>query len=145
MDYPLFPPYCSDFLFFTPKSTDVDTSDYYRFFSQALLTSQDIATMFNTTLTVWAPTREAFSKFNNEDFNRLLEPIWLRHSTEFLLNHISAGAKSREAWVAEAPGTITMLNGATYEMRKSGPNPRIRNGPTEQARSYFGDLVALDG
>jgi uncharacterized surface protein with fasciclin (FAS1) repeats len=145
MDFPLFPPYCSDFLFFSPISTDIDTSDYYRFFRQALLSSQDISTIFNTTLSVWAPTREAFTTFNNEDFNRLLEPIWVRHATEFLLNHISPGAKTRQEWVDMAPGTITMLNGATYEMRKSGSDPRIRNGPTEQGRSYFGDLVALDG
>jgi uncharacterized surface protein with fasciclin (FAS1) repeats len=141
----LYPPYCSDFLFFTPKTTNIDTSDYYRFFTNALLSSQDISTIFNTTLTIWAPTREAFAGFNNEDFARLLEPTWSRHGTELLLNHISAGAKTRAEWVATAPGTITMLNGATYEMRKSGSNPRIRNGSTEQGRSYFGDLIALDG
>ena len=48
-------------------------------------------------------------------------------------------------WAASVLGTITLLNGATYEMRKNGDFPRIRNGPTEQAKAAFGDLVALDG
>jgi len=74
----------------------------------------------------------------------LLEPIWVRHATEFLFNHISAGAKTRQELVNEAPSYITMLNGATYELRKSGTRPRIKNGK-EQGRSEFGDLIALDG
>ena len=48
-------------------------------------------------------------------------------------------------WAASVLGTITLLNGATYEMRKNGDFPRIRNGPTEQAKAHFGDLIALDG
>ena len=145
MDFPLFPPFASDFTFFTAISTEHDTSDMYRFFVQALLTSEDIATMFNSTLTVFAPSRGAFANFNNEDFQRLVEPIWVRHSTEFLLNHITTPALSREELVARAPSTITMLNGQTYDLRKSGLNPRLKNGPTEQAKVYFGDIIALDG
>lgn len=145
MDFPLFPPFASDFLQFMPLSTSHDTSDYFRFFRQTLLSSEDIAVMFDTNLTVWAPTREAFAEFNNQDFNRLLEPIWVRHATEFLLNHITSPARTRQEWVEMAPGTITMLNGATYELKKTWGKPRIRNGPTEQGRSYFGDVVALDG
>lgn len=94
---------------------------------------------------MFCPSREAFGLFNNEDFNRLLEPKWQRHATEFLLNHITAGAKTREELVAEAPGFITMLNGATYELRRSGDRPRIKNTKFEQARSEYGDIAALDG
>lgn len=101
--------------------------------------------MFNTSLTMFCPSREAFEVFNNEDFNRLLEPKWERHATEFLLNHITAGARTREELVAEAPGFITMLNGATYELRRSGDRPRIKNTKFEQGRSEYGDIIALDG
>lgn len=147
MDFPLFPPWISDFTEFTGliPDTQYDTSDCFRFFRQALLSSEEIALMFNTTLTHFCPTREAFAEFNNEDFNRLLEPIWVRHATEFLLNMIAPGARTRRELVAAAPTTITMLSGETYELRKSGTRPRIKNGPNEQARSEFGDLIALDG
>jgi hypothetical protein len=144
MDLPLYPPFASDFAEFTQLYTSWDTSDCFRFFRQSLLSSEDISIMFNTTLTLFCPTREGFAFFNNEDFNRLLEPVWVRHATEFLFNHISAGARTREELLNGAPGSITMLNGATYELRKSGPRPRIKNG-SEQARSEFGDLIALDG
>jgi uncharacterized surface protein with fasciclin (FAS1) repeats len=100
--------------------------------------------MFDTTLTVFCPTRDAFAFFNNEDFNRLLEPEWIRHAKEFLFNHISAGAHSRQDLVNMSPSTITMLNGETYELRKSGTRPRIKNGAV-QSRSEFGDMIALDG
>jgi uncharacterized surface protein with fasciclin (FAS1) repeats len=90
------------------------------------------------------PTREAFSFFNNEDFQRLLEPIWYRHACEFLFNHITTPAMTRQELAAQAPGVITMLNGAQYQLRKSGEDPRIKNGE-EQGRSEFGDLIALDG
>ena len=145
MNFPLFPPFISDFTRFTPLSTTYDTSDYNRLFIATLLSSEDIALMFNTTLTVFAPDRQAFATFNNEDYGRLLEPIWVRHATEFLMNHISSPARTREELVASAPGYITMLNGATYELRKSAQVPRIKNGPQEQARVYFGDIIALDG
>ena len=145
MDYPLFPPYITDFAFFTPISTDVDTSDCYRFFTQCLLSSQDISEMFNNTkLTMFCPTREAFANFNNEDFNRLLSPDWYRHACEFLMNHMTAGDFTRNELVAQAPRRITMLNGQTYNLRKSGDRPRIQNG-NEEGRSEFGDLIALDG
>lgn len=145
IDFPLAPPAASDFVQFTSISTNWDTSDCYRFFRQALLSSQDIAAMFGSNVTVWCPTREAFAFFNNEDFNRLLEPIWVRHATEFLLNHISVPAMSRAEAISKAPGEITMLSGQTYELRKSGDRPRIKNGSNNQARSYYGDLLAIDG
>jgi len=144
LDYPLFPPYITDFAFFTPISTDHDTSDCYRFFTQCQLASEDIAEIFNTTLTVFCPTRQAFANFNNEDFNRLLSPDWYRHACEFLLNHITAGDFTRNELVHQAPRRITMLNGQTYNLRKTGDKPRIQNGP-EEGRSEFGDLIALDG
>lgn len=144
LDYPLFPPYITDFAFFTPISTDVDTSDCYRFFTQCQLGSEDIAKIFNTTLTVFCPTRAAFANFNNEDFNRLLSPDWYRHACEFLLNHMTAGDYTRNELVMQSPRKITMLNGLTYNLRKSGDRPRIQNG-NEEGRSEFGDLIALDG
>lgn len=144
LDYPLFPPSITDFAFFTPKSTNIDTSDCYRFFTQCQLSSKVIGEMFNTSLTVFCPTREAFSYFNNEDFNRLLSPDWYRHACEFLMNHITAGAMTREELVDEAPRQIIMLNGAIYNLRKSGDRPRIQNG-NEEGRSNFGDLIAIDG
>lgn len=144
MDNPLAPPFASDFAMFTPIATNIDTSDCNRFFTQCILNSQDIAAIFNTTLSVFCPTREAFSFFNNEDFNRLLEPIWYRHSCEFLLNHITQPAMTRAEFAAMAPSHVTMLNGATYQLRKSGDRPRIKNGD-EEGRSEFGDLIALDG
>lgn len=106
--------------------------------------SEDIAEIFNTTLTVFCPTRQAFVNFNNEDFNRLLSPDWHRHACEFLLNHITAGEFTRNELVMQSPRQITMLNGQTYNLRKSGDRPRIQNGD-EEGRSDFGDLIALDG
>lgn len=144
LDYPLFPPYITDFAFFTPISTDVDTSDCFRVFAQCQLHSEDIAEMFNTSLTVFCPTREAFANFNNEDFNRLLSPDWYRHACEFLLNHMTAGDFTRNELVHQAPRQITMLNGQTYNLRKTEDRPRIQNGD-EEGRSNFGDLIALDG
>lgn len=144
LDYPLFPPTITDFAFFTPISTNVDTSDCFRFFRECKLSSDDIADMFNSTLTVFCPTREAFTFFNYEDFNRLLSPDWYRHACEFLMNHIMLGAMTREELVAEAPRQIQMLNGAVYNLRKSGDRPRIQN-QNEEGRSNFGDLIALDG
>jgi uncharacterized surface protein with fasciclin (FAS1) repeats len=108
------------------------------------MTSQEISDMFNSTLTMLCPTREAFSYFNNEDFQRLLEPIWYRHACEFLFNHLTMPAMTREEMVALAPSHITMLNGATYQLRKTEDKVRIQNG-NEQARTNFGDLIALDG
>ena len=144
MDFPLFPPFISDIVEFTYISTSWDTRDCVKFFRQSLLSSEDISSMFQTTLTHFCPTREAFAYFNNEDFQRLLEPIWVRHATEFLFNHISAGAKTRQDLVNEAPSSITMLNGETYELGKSGDEFLIKNG-NDQGRSQFGDLIALDG
>lgn len=134
----------TDFAFFTSISTDHDTSNCFRLFRQCILSSEDIAAMYNSSLTTFCPTREAFSFFNNEDFQRLLEPIWYRHSCEFLFNHITIPALTREELAAQAPGQITMLNGATYQLRKSGEVPRLKNG-NEEGRSQFGDLIALDG
>ena len=129
-------------------STSHDTSDCYRFFRQSLLSSEDIATRFNTTLTMFCPTREAFTSFSYEDFGRLLEPKWVRHGTEFLLNMISAGARTRQQLIEDVENnitSITMLNGQTYELRKSGTRPRIKNGSSEQGRSEFGDMLGMDG
>jgi uncharacterized surface protein with fasciclin (FAS1) repeats len=134
----------TDFAFFTAISTDHDTSDCFRLFRQCILSSEDIAELYNSSLTTFCPTREAFSYFNNEDFQRLLEPVWYRHSCELLFNHITTPALTREELIAMAPAQITMLNGATYQLRKSGENIRIKNG-NEEARSQFGDLIALDG
>jgi hypothetical protein len=145
MDAVLKPPFCSTFCFFTGTTTQYDTSDAYRFFVASGMTSEQIAIMFNTTLTVFAPAREAFAEFNNEDYQRLLEPVWVRHATEFLLNHITTPAMTREELVAKAPGTITMLNGITYELKKASTTPKIKNGETEVGQIYFGDLIALDG
>jgi uncharacterized surface protein with fasciclin (FAS1) repeats len=144
MDYPLFPPMITDFAFFTAISTDHDTSDCFRLFRQCILSSEDIAAQYNTSLTTFCPTREAFAYFNNEDFQRLLEPVWYRHACEFLFNHITTPALTREELAAMAPAQVTMLNGATYQLRKSGENVRIKNG-NEEGRSQFGDLIALDG
>lgn len=144
LDYPLFPPYITDFAFFSPISTDVDTSDCYRFFTQCQLSSDVISEMFNSTLTAFCPTRLAFAEFNNEDFNRLLSPDWYRHACEFLFNHMTLGDYTRNELVHQAPRRITMLNGQTYNLRKTGDRPRIQNG-NEEGRSEFGDLIALDG
>mmetsp|Transcript_11766 Transcript_11766/g.27542 ORF Transcript_11766/g.27542 Transcript_11766/m.27542 type:complete len:702 (+) Transcript_11766:199-2304(+) len=144
LNYPLFPPYITDFAFFTPISTNIDTSDCYRFFAQCQLTSEDISEMFNSTLTLFCPTRDAFTFFNNEDFNRLLSPDWYRHACEFLFNHLTLGDHTRAELVRQAPRRIEMLNGAVYNLRKTGDRPRIQNG-NEEGRSNFGDLIALDG
>jgi len=144
LEYPLFPPYITDFAFFTPISTNIDTSDCYRFFTQCQLGSEVIAELYNTKLTVFCPTREAFSFFNNEDFQRLLAPDWYRHACEFLFNHITKGDLTRNELVFQAPRKIEMLNGQVYDLRKSGDRPRIQNG-LEEGRSEFGDLIALDG
>lgn len=145
MDMPLYPPFISDFTEFTALSTTWDTSDCFRLFRQTLLSSGDISLMFNSTLTMFCPTRRAFDAFNNEDFQRLLTPTWIRHATEFLLNHITMPALTREELVNLAPTVITMLNGAEYELKRSGDLPRIKNSKDEQSRTEFGDLIALDG
>lgn len=100
--------------------------------------------MFDSKLTAFCPTREAFTYFNNEDFNRLLSPDWYRHACEFLFNHMTVGDYTRDDLVRMAPTRLTMLNGATYNLRKSGDRPRLQNG-NEEGRSNFGDLIALDG
>jgi uncharacterized surface protein with fasciclin (FAS1) repeats len=94
---------------------------------------------------MFCPTREAFGLFNNEDFQRLLEPVWVRHATEFLLNYFTAPALTREELLNRAPTMITMLNGQEYELKKSGDKVRIKNTDFEQARTVFGDIIALDG
>ena len=101
--------------------------------------------MFNSSLTFFCPSREAFTLFNNEDFQRLLEPIWVRHATEFLMNMFTTPAMTRAELVSKAPTMITMLNGRQYELKRSGDRPRIKNTEAEQGRSDFGDLIALDG
>ena len=94
---------------------------------------------------MFAPTKEAFGYFDKQTFDRLLQPNWYRHSKEFILNFIASPARTRAEWAARAPGEIKMLNGMVYELRKNGPNPRLRSGPGEQAKAYFGDIIALDG
>lgn len=146
LDLPVFPPFIKDFTEFTAVSTSWDTSDCFRFFRQALISSDQISRMFNSTLTMFCPTREAFAQFNNEDFQRLLEPKdWRRHATEFLLNMITKPALTIEELVNMAPTTITMLNGETYELKRSADRVRIKNTDEEQGRTEFGDLIALDG
>ena len=149
IDFPLFPPYISDLTQITHLSTTWDTSDCFRFFLRSSLSSEIVALMFNTTLTFFCPTREAFASFNNEDFNRLLDPIWIRHAAEFVLNHMHAGAKTQEElaeWADSGQDTITMLNGATYEFSASFGVPRIKNVvKNETAHVEFGNLVGLDG
>jgi len=145
MDLPLFPPFISDFTDFTAISTTWDTSDCYRFFRQTLLSSQDISKMFNSTLTMFCPTHTAFTSFNRDDFNRLLEPTWVRHATEFLLNMFTKPALTQAELLARSPSMITMLNGQSYELKRSGDIPRIKNTAREQARVSFGDLIAMDG
>lgn len=145
LNYPLFPPTVTDFAFFTPLSTNVDTSDCYRFFRQCKLTSEDILKMVNRTkLTLFCPTREAFAFFNNEDFNRLLSPDWYRHACEFLMNHMTLGDHTRADLIAQAPKKIIMVNKEVYNLRKTGDRPRLQNG-LEEGRSNFGDLIAKDG
>ena len=145
LDLPLYPPFISDFTEFMAFSTTWDSSDCYRLFTQSTLSSKEISLMFNSTLTMFCPTREAFANFNNEDFQRLLEPMWVRHATELLLNHITMPALTRAELVDQAPTMLTMLNGAQYELKRSGDLPRIKNTKNEQARSEFGDVIALDG
>jgi hypothetical protein len=115
IDFPLRPPFASNFTKFTHMSTDIDTSDCFRFFRQTLLSSGDISDMFNSTVTLWCPTGDAFGFFPIEYKNRLLTPEWVRHATEFLLNYMSKPARTRQEWVNMAPGYIEMLNGANVE------------------------------
>jgi uncharacterized surface protein with fasciclin (FAS1) repeats len=127
---------------YTSEVTSYEITDFYLYFVQALLTSEDIAAMFNDTLTVFAPTREAFSFFNNEDKARLLEPIWIRHATDFLFNHISVPARTRDE-LHESGGPeskIQMLNGEIYQLRRRQGSPRIGT-----ALIPFGDMIGLDG
>jgi len=143
---PLYPPFASDFADFTHVSTSWDTEVFYSLFREALLSSQEIAQQFNTTLTLFIPTAGAFENFSRLTQQRFLEPIWKRHSLEFLLNHIGKGAQTRTELLAQAPdGTIDMLNGQTYSLRRSGARPRIRVSNNNQARVEFGDIIALDG
>ena len=148
MDFPLIPPDISYLAQITHLSTTWDTSDCFRLFYQTL-SSQSIASAFDTTLTFFCPTREAFAYFNNEDYERLLyEPIWTRHATELLLNHMHPGAKTQQELVElteSGQDTITMLNGATYELSARFGVPRIQNGILETARVEFGDLVGVEG
>jgi len=145
MDLPVYPPFITDFTEFTAFSTSFDTSDCFRFFKQTMLSSAEISKEFNSSLTMFCPTRQAFGVFNNEDFQRLLEPIWVRHATEFVLNHFTMPALNRTQLLARAPTKIKMLNGHEYELKRSGDRVRIKNTDTEQARTEFGDIVALDG
>jgi hypothetical protein len=117
MDEVLKPLFCSTMCFYTGRTIQYNTTNMKELFKNAGLTSEDIATHWNSTLTVLAPTREAFAQFNNEDYQRFLEPVWQRHATEFLLNHISTPAMTREELVAQATlsGSITMLNRMTFD------------------------------
>jgi len=145
IDMPLLPPSIRDFTDFTWKSTDQDTSDCMKVFTNSLVESRALAEQYGTKLTMFCPSGAAFKQFNNEDYQRLLEPIWRRHCTEFLLNMITEGYHTRAELVTKAPSTITFLNGATYDLRRTGELVRIKNGPGEQARSRFGDIIATDG
>jgi uncharacterized surface protein with fasciclin (FAS1) repeats len=148
LDLPLFPPYISDAVEFTALSfaaSDYDTSDCFRFFKETLLSSAEISKLFNTSLTMFCPNRNAFERFNKATYNRLLEPIWIKHATEFLLNQITTPALSMEDLLNKVPSNITMLNGMTYELRQSGPRVRLKNTAQEQSRMMFADFIALDG
>lgn len=142
---PLEPPSIRHFTDFTWRSTDWDTSDCVKLFINTLTHSDRIAEELGTKLTMFCPSREAFASFNQNDWGRLLEPIWIRHAKEFLLNMITEGAHTRAELIAKAPSTITMLNGKTYDLRRTGDAVRIKNTAREQARSYVGDLLATDG
>jgi uncharacterized surface protein with fasciclin (FAS1) repeats len=142
---PLKPPSIRDFTDFTWKSTGQDTGDCMKFFTNTNTYTTLLSETEGDKLTMFCPTREAFASFNNLDFGRLLEPMWIRHATEFLLNMITSGRHTRAELIAKAPSTITMLNGKTYDLRRTGDAPRIKNGPNEQARAWFGDLIATDG
>jgi len=145
IDMPLKPPSIRDFTDFSWVSTSHDTSDCMKLFTNTLVYSRVLAEEMGTKLTMFCPSGEAFKSFNNQDFQRLLEPEWRRHCVEFLMNMITEGYHSRAELVSRAPSTITMLNGATYDLRRTADAVRIKNGPGEQARSYFGDLIATDG
>lgn len=145
IDMPLKPPSIRDFTEFTWKSTDQDTTDCMKVFINSLVDSRRLSEEMGTKLTMFCPSGAAFKHFNNEDYQRLLEPEWRRHCTEFLMNMITEGMHTRAEFVAKAPSTITFLNGATYDLRRTGDAVRIKNGAEEQARSYFGDLIATDG
>eukprot|EP00980_Cylindrotheca_fusiformis_P012195 scaffold2962_cov126-Cylindrotheca_fusiformis.AAC.11 len=145
IDMPLLPPSIRDFTDFTWKSTDQNTADCFKIFTNSLVFSRALSEQMGTKLTMFCPSREAFSQFNKEDFKRLTEPMWRRHCTEFLMNMITEGYHTRAQLVSKAPSTIEMLNGAVYDLRRTGDAVRIKNGPQEQARSYFGDLIATDG
>mmetsp|Transcript_45248 Transcript_45248/g.109518 ORF Transcript_45248/g.109518 Transcript_45248/m.109518 type:complete len:696 (-) Transcript_45248:3399-5486(-) len=145
IDLPLKPPSIRDFTDFTWKSTDQDTSDCMKVFINSLVDSRRLGEEMGVKLTMFCPSGAAFKQFNNEDYQRLLEPEWRRHCTEFLMNMITEGYHTRAELVSKAPSTITFLNGATYDLRRTGDAVRIKNGPGEQARSYFGDLIATDG
>lgn len=142
---PLKPPSIRDFTDFTWVSTDQDTSDCFKIFTNSLVDSRKLSEELGHKLTMFCPSRTAFSKFNQEDFGRLVEPEWRRHCTEFLMNMILAGYHTRAELIAKAPGTIEFMNGAVYDLRRTGDAVRIKNGANEQARSYFGDLLATDG
>jgi uncharacterized surface protein with fasciclin (FAS1) repeats len=139
---PLKPPFVSDLALYTAEVTSYEISDFYSYFVQARMNSEDISTMFGSNLTVFAPTREAFTFFNNEDKSRLLEPIWIRHATDFLFNHISIPARTREELHNDGgpDSKIQMLNGRVYQLRRKQGNPRIGT-----ALIPFGDIIGLDG
>lgn len=145
IDLPLLPPSIRDFTDFTWKSTDQDTSDCLKIFTNTLVFSRQLAEEMGTKLTMFCPSRQAFATFNQDDFGRMLSDTWRRHATEFLMNMITEGYHTRAELVAKAPTTIEMLNGAVYDLRRTGDAVRIKNGVNEQARSWFGDLIATDG
>ena len=146
IDLPLLPPIASDFLLIMQSSDSYGTSWFSQLLRKAgFRDTQDIALPFYSNLTVWAPTDEAFMAMNQEDLTRLESPIFYRHAAEFVLNHISAPALSRQEWASRAPGNITMLNGVTYELKTTFEEPRIYGSASNQGRSYFGDVIALDG
>jgi hypothetical protein len=145
IDLPLLPPSIRDFTDFTWKSTDQDTSDCLKIFTNTLVFSRKLSEELGSKLTMFCPSRTAFDGFNQEDFGRMISDTWRRHATEFLMNMFTIGYHSRAELLSRAPGTIEMLNGAVYDLRRTGDAVRIKNGPNEQARSYFGDLIATDG
>ena len=142
---PLEPPSIRHFTDFTWVSTTHDTSDCIKLFVNTLNFSRRISDRLGTKLTMFCPSRTAFDSFNREDWGRLLEPMWIRHAEEFLFNMITEGAHTRAELIAKAPSTIKMLNGAVYDLRRTGDAVRIKNGPNDQSRSWFGDLIATDG
>ena len=153
----------SDFVRITSSLvTSWGTSRCDEILSNTLLSSSDIlaSTTNASGITLWCPTNNAFGQFSTFAFAYLTEPIFARHATEFILNHMNEGPFSRQEIVEQVQqdqsssesSFITMLNGATYGLDVVESNeatvqssPIILSSFGEQARSDFGDLIGIDG